>query len=58
MGSYFGFCQLNFAKPLEITFFSSFHIDLRLGKLYVLPKIKYKTVGNAHAHVFTQTSEN
>jgi len=28
-------------------FFSHAHIDLRLGKLHVFPKTKYKTVGDA-----------
>jgi hypothetical protein len=45
--SFFGFWQVNFAKPLEITFFSPLHIDLRVGKLHLLPNKKCKTVGVA-----------
>jgi hypothetical protein len=45
--SFFGFWQVNFAKPLEITFFSPPHIDLRVDKLHLLPNKKCKTVGVA-----------
>jgi hypothetical protein len=34
--SFFGFWQVNFAKPLEITFFSPPYIDLRVSKLHLL----------------------
>jgi hypothetical protein len=44
---FFEFWQVNFAKPLEITFFSHPHIDLRVGKLHLLPNKKCKTVGVA-----------
>jgi hypothetical protein len=46
-GFFFRFWQVNFAKPLEITFFSPPHIDLRVGKLHLLPNKKCKTVGVA-----------
>jgi hypothetical protein len=52
--SFFGFWQINFAKPLEITFFSPPHIDLRVGKLHLLPNKKCKTVGVAHLQEFAK----
>jgi hypothetical protein len=45
--SFFRFWQVNFTKPLEITFFSPPYINLRVGKLHLLPNKKCKTVGVA-----------
>jgi hypothetical protein len=43
----FCFCQVNNREPLEIDSFYLCHIYLGVGKLHVLPNIKYKTVGVA-----------